>query len=176
MAKGGGMKFQLTLALTVAAAAVACVAAQAGEGTSSAIRVSGTYTVDMKAQAKVKGSCTPITKANPAVIRCWSRGFTLIWAGSLQGRSVIDYRGVIDCATGTAYTDGTERFTGSVEGLGHGTSTWLVQFHGSFDCKKGAVTSTSAWEDLISGTGALGALYGTIHRGPASYTGVLHAP
>jgi hypothetical protein len=165
------MKLHKVVLVAAAVIAAVFVAGPAGAGARGAVHVSGTYTVDTK--AKVRDVCRPISKANPAVLRCTSSGFTLVWAGSLRGRSVITYRGIVDCATGRAYTDGTERFTGSVKGVGRGTSTWGVQYHGTFDCKKGEVTSTSAWDDLLSGTGALAGLYGRIHRGPGTYTGVL---
>jgi hypothetical protein len=165
------MRLKHMLPVGVVVVAATSVAVQAGAGARSAIHVSGTYTVDVK--AKVKNVCAPLSKANPAVLRCTSSGFTLVWAGSLHGRSVISYRGIINCTTGQAYTDGTETFTGSVEGVGSGTSSWGVQYHGTFDCKKGEVTSTSATENLYSGTGALASLYGSIHRGPGKYAGVL---
>jgi hypothetical protein len=165
------MRLKSMLLVGVVVVAAASVAVHAGAGVRSAIHVSGTYTVDAK--AKVKNACKPISEANPAVLRCTSSGFTLVWAGSLKGRSVISYRGIINCTTGEAYTDGTETFTGSVEGVGSGTSTWGVQYHGTFDCKKGEVTSTSATDDLLSGTRALAGLYGSIHRGPGKYVGVL---
>ena len=42
------------------------------------------------------------------------------------------------------YTDGTETFTGPVAGLGSGTFSSGVRSRGTFDCKKGEVTSGSA--------------------------------
>jgi hypothetical protein len=48
-----------------------------------------------------------------------------------------------------------------------------VRSTGTFDCKKGAVTSISAFQNLYSGTGAFAGLYGSIHRGPGNYSGVL---
>jgi hypothetical protein len=169
------MRLHRMIVLGVATVAATCVSVQAGAGTRSALRVSGTYAVDMKAQKKVRGSCSPISKTNPSVLRCWSTGFTLIWSGSLTGRSVISYRGMVNCATGLSYTDGTEKFTGSVAGVGSGSSTWRVQYHGTFDCKHGEITSTSAYDDVYSGTGRLAGLYGTIHRGPGVYSGVLRS-
>ena len=37
----------------------------------------------------------------------------------------------------------------------------------------GAKDGISAIENLYSGTGALAGMYGSMHRGPASYVGVL---
>ena len=91
----------------------------------------------------------------------------------LQGRGVNAFRWVIDCRSGKSYTDGTETFTGSVEGVGSGTFSWGVRSRGTFDCEKAEVTSVSARENLYSGTDALAGLYGTMHRGPATYAGVL---
>jgi hypothetical protein len=50
-----------------------------------------------------------------------------------------------------------------------------VRSTGTFDCKKRAVTSISAFENLYSGTGVFARLYGSIHRGPGKYRGVLSA-
>jgi hypothetical protein len=161
-----------TMLLTVAAVVAAtAVVAQAGARPQAAIHVSGTYTLDTKAKARVV--CNPISKANPAILRCTESGVVLEYTGGLHGRGVNAFKGVIDCATGKSYTHGTETFTGSIDGVGSGTVTWGVQFSGTFDCKKGAVTSTSATQYVLSGTGALGALYGSVHRGPGTYSGIV---
>jgi hypothetical protein len=165
------MRLKSMLLVGVVVVAAASVVLQAGAGIRTATRVSGTYTVDAK--AKVKNACKPISKANPAVLSCTVSGFTLVYSGSLQGRGVNTFRWIINCATGKSYTDGTETFTGSVKGVGSGTFSWDVRSTGTFDCKKGEVTSVSATQNLYSGTGALAGLYGSIHRGPAKYVGVL---
>jgi hypothetical protein len=165
------MRLKSMLLVGVAAVAAASVAVQAGAGTPAATRISGTYTVDAK--AKVKNDCRPISKANPAVLTCTVSGFTLVYSGSLDGRGVNTFRWIVNCATGKTYTDGTERFTGSVEGVGSGSFSWGVRSTGTFDCKKGEVTSVAAIENLYSGTGALAGMYGTMHRGAKTYSGVL---
>jgi Protein of unknown function (DUF3224) len=165
------MRLKTVFLVGVAVVAAASVAVQAGASARSAMHVSGTYTVDTN--AKAKNACKPISKANPGVLRCTVSGFTLDYAGSLQGRGVNTFRWIIDCTTGKSYTDGTETFTGSVHGVGSGTFTWGVHSTGTFNCKKGEVTSISATQNLYSGTGALAGLYGSIHRGPASYSGML---
>ena len=118
-------------------------------------------------------ACNPLSKANPGVLRCTVSGFVLDYSGSLKGRGVNTFRWIVNCATGKSYTDGTETFTGSVEGVGSGTYSWAVRSTGTFDCKRGEVTSVSAYENLYSGTGALAGMYGSIHRGPNTYSGVL---
>ncbi|HZR92523.1 MAG TPA: hypothetical protein VFA44_08985 [Gaiellaceae bacterium] len=165
------MRLQRLLVVGVAVIAAIAVAVQASAGARSATHVSGNYTVDRK--AKVKNTCKPISKANPGVLRCTVSGFTLIYTGGLHGRGVNTFKWIIDCTTGKSYTDGTETFTGSVQGAGSGTLTWGVRSTGTFDCKKGEVTGISAAENLYSGTGALSGLYGSIHRGSATYSGVL---
>jgi hypothetical protein len=165
------MRLKSMLLVGVVVVAAASVAVQAGVGARTATHVSGTYTVDAK--AKVKNACKPISKANQAVLSCTVSGFTLDYAGSLQGRGVNTFRWVIDCTTGKSYTDGIETFTGSVEGVGSGTFSWGVRSTGTFDCKKSEVTSVSATQNLYSGTGALAGLYGSIHRGPGKYVGVV---
>jgi hypothetical protein len=165
------MKVYKTGLVAVVAVTAVFAGSQAGAGTRSATHISGTYTLDAK--AKAKDACKPISKANPAVLSCTVSGLVLDYAGSLQGRGVNTFRWIINCATGKSYTDGTETFTGSVDGVGSGTFTWGVRSTGTFDCKKGAVTGISAIENLYSGTGALAGLYGSMHRGPATYSGVL---
>ena len=96
---------------------------------------------------------------------CKVSGFTLNYSGSLQGRGVNTFRWIVDCRTGKSYTDGTETFTGSVEGVGSGTFSWGVQSNGTFDCKKGEVTSVSANENLYC-TDALAGLYRDHAQGP----------
>lgn len=165
------MKIYNVVLVAVVAVTAVFVASQAGAGTRSATHVSGTYTLNAK--AKAKDACKPISKANPAVLSCTVSGLTLDYSGSLKGRGVNTFRWIINCTTGKSYTDGTETFTGSVKGLGSGTFRWGVRSTGTFDCKKGEVTSVSATQNLYSGTGALAGLYGSIHRGPATYSGVL---
>jgi hypothetical protein len=148
-------------------------AGEAGARAPSAIHVSGRYSVDTK--AKARNACKPISKENSGVLQCTVSGFTVNYTGSLQGRGVNTFRWIVECKTGRSYTDGTETFTGSVEGVGTGTFSWGVRSSGTFDCKKGEVTSISATENLYSGTGALAALYGSIHRGPGTYSGVLQS-
>ena len=165
------MTLKSMLLVGVAIVAAGSVADTAGASTRPDVRISGTYAVDTTAQTKT--DCKPISKRNPAVMTCEVSGFTLIYSGSLQGRGVNAFRWIIDCRSGKSYTDGTETFTGSVEGVGSGTFSWGVRSKGTFDCEKGEVTSISARENLYSGTDALAGLYGTMHRGPATYAGVL---
>jgi hypothetical protein len=165
------MKLHKMFVVCVAVVAAAPAAVQAAAVTRAATHVSGTYTVDAKAKAKT--ACNPLSKANPGVLRCTVSGFVLDYSGSLNGRAVNTFRWIVNCATGKSYTDGTETFTGSVEGVGSGTFSWAVRSTGTFDCKKGEVTSVSAIENLYSGTGALAGMYGSIHRRPKTYSGVL---
>jgi hypothetical protein len=165
------MKLRTLLPIAGVAVAAVFLAAQAGAGARTAVRVSGRYTVDTKAKSKT--TCKPLSKANPGVLGCTVSGFTLVYSGSLQGHGVNTFRWIVNCATGKSYTDGTERFTGSVAGIGSGTLSWGVRSTGTFDCKKGEVTGISATQNLYSGTGALAGMYGSIHRGPGAYSGVL---
>ena len=165
------MRLYTMFVVCVAVVGAAAAAVQAAAVTRSATRVSGTYTVD--GTAKAKTVCNPLSKANPAVLRCSVRGFVLRYSGSLKGRGVNTFRWIVNCATRKSYTDGTETFTGSVEGVGSGTFSWGVRSTGTFDCKKGEITSVSALQNLYSGTGALAGMYGSIHRGPNTYSGVL---
>jgi hypothetical protein len=169
--KEAEMRLKSMFLVGLAMVAAGSVADTAGASTQPAVRISGAYTVDTTAQPKT--DCKPISKRNPAVMTCEVSGFTLIYSGSLQGRGVSAFRWVIDCRSGKSYTDGTETFTGSVEGVGSGTFSWGVRSKGTFDCEKAEVTSISARQNLYSGTDALAGLYGTMHRGPATYAGVL---
>jgi hypothetical protein len=168
--KGGAMRLRTALlvgAVVLAAASVAGAEAAAP----SRLHVSGSYTVDTKAKAKT--ACKPISKENGGVLRCTVSGFALDYTGSLQGHGVNVFKWIVDCATGKSYTDGVERFTGSIEGVGSGTLTWGVRSTGTFDCKKGEITGVSAIQNLYEGSSALAGLYGSIHRGSATYSGVL---
>jgi hypothetical protein len=165
------MMFPKALVLTIAVVAAACVTLQAGASDRSALRVSGTYTVDTKAKSKTV--CKPLSKANQAVLSCTVSGFVLDYSGDLSGRGVNTFRWIVNCATGKSYTDGTEIFKGSLEGVGSGTFSWGVRSTGSFDCKKGEVTGISADENLYSGSGSLTGMFGSMHRGPNVYSGVL---
>jgi Protein of unknown function (DUF3224) len=169
--KEAEMRLKSMFLVGLAMVAAGSLADTAGASTQPAVRISGAYTVDTTAQPKT--DCKPISKRNPAVMTCEVSGFTLIYSGSLQGRGVSAFRWVIDCRSGKSYTDGTETFTGSVEGVGSGTFSWGVRSKGTFDCEKAEVTSISARQNLYSGTDALAGLYGTMHRGPATYAGVL---
>jgi hypothetical protein len=165
------MVLKSMLLVGVAVVGTACIAVQAGAGTRAATHLAGSYTVDAK--AKVKNACKPISRANQAVLTCTVSGFTLVYSGTLNGRGVNTFRWIVNCATGKSYTDGTEKFTGFVDGIGSGTFTWGVRSRGTFDCKKGEVTSVSATQNLYSGSGALAGMYGSIHRGSEQYEGVL---
>jgi hypothetical protein len=164
------MNLKRMLVIGVAVVAAVPIAAQAGTAQRSVIRVAGSYTVHGAAAAT---NCNPISPANQAVLTCSVSGFTLDYTGSLQGRGVNDFRWIVDCNTGKSYTDGTETFTGSVAGVGSGTFSWGIHSTETFDCVKGEVTSVLATHNLYAGTGDLAGLYGSFHRGPKHYAGVL---
>jgi hypothetical protein len=64
-------------------------------------------------------------------------------------------------------------FTGSVAGIGSGTLTWQTQFQATFDCGTLSLSNLNGTRTLISRTGALGGLHGTLTFTGDTYTGIL---
>lgn len=64
-------------------------------------------------------------------------------------------------------------FTGTTAGVGSGTLTWNIRFTSSFDCATFAVADFSGSGAIVSGTGALAGLQGTLQFGESDYQGDL---
>jgi hypothetical protein len=151
----------------VAVLAVAVVCAQAAVAAPAAIHVSGTYEVSDFGTT----TCAPLAK--PFLVGCSTTGFVSQYDGSLEGSSTSSFVQVINCETGRTAGIGTETFTGSVEGVGSGTLTWLIRFRSAFDCATFSVSNFSATGVIVSGTGDLAGLEGKLHFGDVTYEGDL---
>ena len=131
------MRLQDMLLIGVAVAAAASVAAQAGAAARAAMHASGHVHGGHQGQDEERLQADQQERIPGVLTLHGERLHAGLRAGALQGRGVNTFRWIVNCATGKSYTDGTERFTGSVEGVGSGTFSWGVQSTGTFDCKKG---------------------------------------
>lgn len=162
------MKLRKTFPVILAVIAAAIVAGQAGASAPSQIYVSGTY-----GSGDESNSVTNCTPDGPYILHCTTTGVALVYAGDLQGSSVVDFTWTINCKAGTQHAQGTETFTGSVAGIGSGTSTWSLNAHSGFDCSDFEFSDFSGTDVVISGTGDLASLRGSIHRADTTYDGTL---
>jgi hypothetical protein len=156
------------LLLAVAVATAALVAVQPAASAPDRVHVSGTYAVtDFGSLA-----CAP--NGSPFLLRCTTTGFVSEYSGSLSGGSVADFVQIIDCKTGRTHGQGTETFTGSLDGVGAGTLTWRIHFDAAFDCLTFAVSDFSGRGVVTTGTDALAGLNGSLQFGDVTYDGELH--
>jgi hypothetical protein len=162
------MRLQRVLVVGVAVVAAAIVAAGAGASAPSPIQVSGTY-----GGGDESNSVTNCAPDGPYILHCATTGVILDYYGDLQGSSVIDFTWTIDCKTGTMHAQGTETFTGSVAGVGSGTSTWTLNAHSGFDCTVFEFSDFSGTDVVVAGSGDLAGLRGSIHRADTTYDGEL---
>jgi hypothetical protein len=151
----------------MAVLAVALFAAQAAAAAPDRVAVSGTYAVTDFGSF----SCAP--EGSPFLLRCATTGFVSQYGGSLTGSSVTDFVQIIDCKAGRTHGHGTEMFTGSIAGAGSGTLTWGIHFDSEFDCTTFAVGGFSGRGVVISGSGGLAGLNGSIQFGDTTYDGGL---
>jgi hypothetical protein len=68
---------------------------------------------------------------------------------------------------------GVETFTGSVARVGSGTLTWETKFHAAFDCTTQTLSNLHGTGTIMSGTGALARLRGTLIFTDEKYSGTL---
>lgn len=156
----------ILLGLTVAVLVGAQVATAGPSG--STVQLSGTYAVTDF------GTLTCATNGSPFVLRCKVAGFVSDYSGGLTGTTISEFAVRIDCITGRSHAHGTETFTGTVAGVGTGTLTWRIHATSAFDCATFTESGLSATGVVVSGTGALGHLNGSIEFGPTTYDGELH--
>ena len=83
-------------------------------------------------------------------------------------------RSTINCTQGREQGQGTEAFTGSVKAAGSGSLTWRISFKSGFDCKKFSISQFAGRGVVISGTGQLGKLRGSLNFTETSYSGQFH--
>ena len=162
------MRLQRMLVVGTAVVAAAIVAAQAGASAPSRIHVSGTYSGGDQSNSVT--NCTP---DGPYILHCTTTGVVLVYSGDLQGSSVIDFTWTIDCKAGTQHAQGTETFTGSVAGVGSGTSSWSFNAHSGFDCTVFEFSEFSGADVVVAGSGDLAGVRGIIQRKDTTYDGEL---
>jgi hypothetical protein len=162
------MKLQRVLVVGVAVVAAAIVAAPAGANAPSRIHVSGTY-----GPGDESNSVTNCKVDGPYILHCATTGVILHYHGDLQGSSVIDFTWTIDCKAGKQHAQGTETFTGSIAGVGSGTSSWAFNADSGFDCTVFEFSHFSGTDVVVAGTGDLAGLRGSIHRADTTYDGEL---
>ena len=105
---------------------------------------------------------------------CETTGLLTQYSGTRDGPSVTDFRQIINCKKSRTHGHGTEAFTGSLAGAGSGTLTWRIHFRSAFDCQTFDVADFVARGIVISGTGDLAGLRGSIEYEETTYDGVLH--
>jgi hypothetical protein len=108
------------------------------------------------------------------VINCTITNFVSDYTGSLLGSTVTNFTQQINCKTGRTHGNGTETFTGSVEGLGSGSLTWRDVFDADFDCGTFTETNLVILGASVSGGGGLAGVQGTLNFTDTNYTGFLH--
>lgn len=155
------------LLLGLALVVVALMWAQAAPAASTSVHVSGTYVVSEF------GTTTCVPTGSGSVFRCVTTGFVSQYSGSLMGTSTTSFFQVINCNKGTTSGVGVETFTGSVEGVGSGSLTWIINFHSKFDCATFATSDFSGSGHIVAGTGDLAGLEGKLQFGDVTYEGDL---
>jgi hypothetical protein len=153
------------LLLSVMAATL--VAAQAAVAAPSRVDVSGTYAI-------TDFGAGPCVASSPFIERCATAGLLTDYSGTLDGASVTDFRQIFNCKKSRTHGHGAETFTGSVEGVGSGTLTWRIHFRSGFDCETFDGPDFVARGVVVSGTGDLAGLSGSIKFDATTYNGVLH--
>jgi hypothetical protein len=162
------MRLQRMLAVGVVVVAAAIVATQAGASAPSRIHVAGNY-----GGGDQSNSVTNCTPDGPYILHCATTGVNLNYYGDLQGSSVTDFTWTIDCKAGKMHAQGIETFTGSVAGVGSGTSTWAFNAHSGFDCTVFEFSHFSGTDVIVAGSGDLAGLRGSIQRADTTYDGEL---
>ena len=110
----------------------------------------------------------------PYLVSCETTGFVTGFSGTLVGSSSTDNAVLINCKKGRYLGEGTETFTGSVFGVGSGTSTWRLHFSGGVTPDCSTLTSFEGTAVLIHGTGDLAGLHGTLSFEDSTYSGSVH--
>ena len=117
-------------------------------------------------------SCQPINSAG-SLLSCDTPDFATSYSGDLTGTISTDFRWVINCNSGVIDGQGAETFTGSVTRIGSGTLRWETRFHAAFDCSTQSLSNLHGTGTIISGSGALAGLRGTLIFTDQKYAGIL---
>ena len=160
----------MTKALVAAAMVVVCALAvgpMAEAVNPHEIAISGTTTtID-------PGSINCVFRG-PYVLNCDSTDFLTGLTGTLTGTSSTDSSLQINCKTLQYHGHGVETFTGTLTGVGSGTLTWQLQTSGTVSDDCSDLTSFEGRGVVVSGTGVLAGLNGTLTFDADTYTGSLH--
>jgi hypothetical protein len=149
----------------IAVVAIAAVAA-AQASASTGAPVNGRFQL-----VKVVPVACKKSASQPWMIFCRQRGH-INYSGGLKGSTETDFSGWTDCKTGIGWGAGTEHFKGSVAGVGSGTLVWNLHYASGVNCKDGSLQSFSATDVVVSGTGGLAKVHGSLYRiGNNTYTG-----
>ena len=154
------------VALTLGVVALSVSGAASG---GQAIRVSGTYVVsDIGIPA-----CTPVGSSG-FLFRCTDTGLVSDYSGDLTGSAVADLTEIVNCQTSRTNGTATETFTGSINGVGSGTLSWIDQFSADFDCTLFFPFNLDINSVAVKGSGDFVGLQGRLTFTDTTYSGVLH--
>ena len=117
-------------------------------------------------------SCVPINAAG-SLLSCDTPDFATKYTGDLTGTISTDFRWVINCSSSVIDGQGAETFTGSVARVGSGTLGWETKFHAAFDCSTQTLSNLHGTGAIMSGTGALAGVRGTLIFTDQEYSGIL---
>jgi hypothetical protein len=160
------MKRTAMLVLLVVSVLGLALASAASAGT--VVRVSGTD-VGPDSGTTV---CQPVDSSG-LLLNCAVSGFVTNFTGDLTGTLDSSFTLLINCHSSRFLASGVETFTGSVAGVGSGTVTWAAQLHATFNCSTGTLSNLVGTGTIVSGTGALAGLHGTLIFTGDTYTGIL---
>jgi hypothetical protein len=156
-------------ALLVLLSAFACgLALTSAASAHSVLHVSGT---DLGPDAGTT-SCHPINSAG-SLLSCDTPDFATRYSGDLTGTISTDFSWVINCSSAIIDGKGAEIFTGSVARVGSGKLRWETKFHAAFDCTTQTLSNLHGTGTIMSGTGALARLRGTLIFTDQQYSGTL---
>jgi hypothetical protein len=159
------MRRALLVLLLVPACGLALTAAASAR---AVVQVSGT---DLGPDAGTT-SCHLINSAG-TLLSCDTPDFATRYGGDLTGTISTDFRWVINCNSDVIDGQGAETFTGSVARVGSGTLRWETKFHATFECSTQTLSSLHGTGTIMSGTGALAGLRGTLIFTEQEYSGIL---
>lgn len=91
-----------------------------------------------------------------------------------MGDSTVDFTWRIDCDRSSSEGEGSETFTGSLDGGPVGTLTWRIRFHAAFDCTGFFPFDFDGHGAIREGTGGFAHAHGSLRFGDTTYEGTLH--
>jgi hypothetical protein len=159
------MKRRAMLVLVVSVLGLALASASSA---GTVVRVSGT---DVGPDSGTT-ICQPVGSSG-FLLNCAISGFVTNFTGDLTGTLDSSFTLMINCNSSRFLASGVETFTGSVAGVGSGTLTWTAHLHATFNCSTGTLSNLAGTGTIVSGTGGLAGLHGTLIFTGDTYTGIL---